>query len=72
MDHFAGPDVSIKDTSVCIVGDTSKIIREVKIASEPDALLQVLRNAACYFKRVGLEAWNWPAPLSGRINVLPA
>jgi transposase len=56
MDHFAGLDVSIKDTSVCIVDDTGKIIREVKIASEPDALLQVLRNAAYHFKRVGLEA----------------
>jgi predicted NBD/HSP70 family sugar kinase len=28
MDHFAGLDVSVKDTSVCIVDDTGKIIRE--------------------------------------------
>jgi hypothetical protein len=44
MDHFAGLDVSVKDTSVCIVDDTGKIVREVKVASEPDALLAVLRN----------------------------
>jgi predicted NBD/HSP70 family sugar kinase len=44
MDHFAGLDVSVKETSVCIVDDTGKIIREVKVASEPDALLQVLKN----------------------------
>jgi transposase len=56
MDHFAGLDVSVKDTNVCIVDDTGKIIREVKVASEPDALLQVLRNATYRFKRIGLEA----------------
>ncbi len=34
MDHFAGLDVSVKSTSVCIVDDTGKIIREVKVASD--------------------------------------
>src|SRR5215813_13114035 len=56
MDHFAGLDVSVKETSVCIVDDVGKIVREVKVASEPDALLTVLKNAACRFKRIGLEA----------------
>jgi transposase len=31
MDHFAGLDVSVKETSVCIVDDTGKIVREVKV-----------------------------------------
>jgi len=39
MDYFAGLDVSVRDTSVCIVDDTGGIIQEVKVASEPDALL---------------------------------
>ena len=56
MDHFAGLDVSVKETSVCIVDDTGRILREVKVASEPEALLQVLRNPAYRFKRIGLEA----------------
>ena len=56
MEHFAGLDVSVKDTSVCIVDDTGKIVREVKVASEPDALLQELKNSAYRFKRIGLEA----------------
>ena len=56
MDYFAGLDVSVKDTSVCIVDDTGKIVREVKVASEPRALLAVLRNATYCFKRIGLEA----------------
>jgi transposase len=56
MDHFAGLDVSVKETSVCIVDDTGRMLREVKVASEPEALLQVLRNPAYRFKRIGLEA----------------
>ena len=45
MDHFAGLDVSVKETSVCIVDDTGRIVREVKVASEPEALLTALKNA---------------------------
>ena len=56
MDHFAGLDVSVKETSVCIVDETGKIVREVKLASEPDALAAVLANPAYHFKRIGLEA----------------
>src|SRR5512141_1756427 len=56
MDHFAGLDVSVKETSICIVDDAGKIVREVKVASEPEALLAVLKNLAYHFKRIGLEA----------------
>ena len=49
-------DVSVKDTSICIVDDTGRIVREVKAASEPDVLLAVLTNPAYRFKRIGLEA----------------
>ena len=56
MDYFAGLDVSVKATSVCIVDDTGKTIREVKAASEPEALLAVLNTPAYHFKRIGLEA----------------
>ena len=56
MDYFAGLDVSVKETSVCIVDDAGKIVREARVASEPEALLQVLTNTLYRFKRVGLEA----------------
>src|ERR1035437_5286061 len=36
--------------------DTGRIVREVKVASEPEGLLQVLTNPGYHFKRIGLEA----------------
>ena len=56
MDYCAGLDVSVNETSVCIVDDTGRIVREVKVASEPAALLAVLKNSAYHFRRIGLEA----------------
>jgi transposase len=56
MTYFAGLDVSVKETSVCIVDDAGKIVQEARVASEPEALLQVLTNTIYRFKRVGLEA----------------
>jgi transposase len=55
MAYFAGLDVSVKETSVCIVDDAGKIVREARVASEPEALLQVLTNTID-LKRIGLEA----------------
>ena len=49
-------DVSVKEASVCIVDEMGKIVREVRVASEPEALLAVLANPAYHFKRIGLEA----------------
>ena len=57
MEHFAGLDVSVNETSICIVDETGRIVREVKVASEPGALLlQVLKTGGYRFKRIGLEA----------------
>jgi hypothetical protein len=38
------------------VDDTGRIVREVKVASEPEAILKVLENPAYRFKRIGQEA----------------
>ena len=50
MDYFAGLDVSVKETRVCIVDDAGKIVREARVASEPEALLQVLTNTIYRFR----------------------
>ena len=56
MEYFAGLNVRIKETSVCIVDDTGRLVREAKVLSEPEALLQVLTAPGQAFKRIGLEA----------------
>jgi transposase len=56
MEHFAGLDVSVKESNVCIVDEMGKIIREVRVTSEPEALLAVLSSRAYQIKRIGLEA----------------
>src|ERR1700685_196104 len=75
MEHFAGLDVSVKDTSVCIVDDTGKVVREVKVASEPAVLLSVLTNPGYHFKRIGLEAgpmsqWLYSALAAAGVPVI--
>jgi transposase len=39
MEFYAGIDVSLKDSSVCVVDATGRIVREAKVASEPQALV---------------------------------
>ena len=59
MDHFSGLHVSFKDTSVGIMDGVGKVVGEVRVASEPQVLLPVLRNG---FERIELEAgplWQW-------------
>jgi transposase len=56
MNHYAGLDVSVKETSICIADETGKICRELKVPSHPEDLLRVLQDPALNLVRVGLEA----------------
>ena len=56
MKYYAGLDVSVKETSVCILDETGSVCRELKVPSHPEDLLQVLRDPALPLDRVGLEA----------------
>ncbi len=38
MKHYAGIDVSLNSSTVCVVDESGKIVRETKVASEPVAL----------------------------------
>ena len=42
MDHYAGIDVSLEESSVCVIDATGRIILETKVASEPEALIAFL------------------------------
>lgn len=52
---FAGLDVSVKETSICIVDETGRICHEMKVVSHPDDLAEVLTDASWNFARVGLR-----------------
>jgi hypothetical protein len=56
MEHYAGVDVSLKESSVCVVDATGTIVREVKIASEPEALVRYFDELELPVSRIGLEA----------------
>ena len=56
MDHYAGIDVSLERSSVCVVDATGRIIREAKVASGPEALVRFFRELGLPLARVGLEA----------------
>src|ERR1051325_4682142 len=56
MEHFAGIDVSLKDSSVCVVDAAGRIVREAKVASEPEALVAWFGGLGFAVTRIGLEA----------------
>lgn len=56
MEHFAGIDVSLEQSSVCVVDGTGRIVREAKVASEPEALVRFFHGLESGVTRIGLEA----------------
>jgi transposase len=54
--HYAGIDVSLETSSICIVDGAGAIVRELRAESEPGALAAALRATGLPFSRVGLEA----------------
>src|SRR5579863_8595735 len=56
MEHYAGIDVSLECSSVCVVDGSGKIVRETKVASEPAALISWLGSLGFGLERIGLEA----------------
>jgi transposase len=56
MEHYAGIDVSLECSSVCVVDANGKIIGEGKVASEPAALIGWFGALELELARIGLEA----------------
>ena len=56
MDYYAGIDVSLEASSVCVVDGSGKVVREAKVLSEPENLIGWFRDLGLELTRIGLEA----------------
>ncbi len=61
---YAGLDVSLKETAICSIDETGKVLFEGKVATDPQVIAQCLAKRAPGLSRVGLEsgptsAWLW-------------
>lgn len=61
MGYFAGLDVSLEETAICIVDETGRIVREARAASEPEVLVAFFAACGLTMERVGLEACSLTA-----------
>jgi transposase len=64
MEHYVGLDVSLKQTSICVVNETGSVLREGVVASAPEAIAAFVRSKAPDVVRIGLETgptttWLW-------------
>src|SRR5262244_3748012 len=56
MAHFVGLDVSVKETSVCVVDDAGKVILEQQVPTEPADIISLLTSLGVSFGRIGIDA----------------
>jgi transposase len=56
MQYDAGIDVSLKQSSVCVVDATGKIVKEAKVGTDPHVLVTFFKGLGFPVTRIGLEA----------------
>ena len=55
MTHYAGLDVSLEETAICVVDETGRIVKELRAASEPRPSIAALTGLGC---RWSASAWR--------------
>lgn len=56
MEHFAGLDVGLEETSVCLIDNNGKITQETKVVTDPEAIRSAMKGYADRLSRIGIEA----------------
>ena len=64
MEYYVGLDVSLKQTSICVVNQTGSIVQEGVVDSDPEAIASFVRSRAPGTVRIGIETgptttWLW-------------
>jgi transposase len=59
MEYFAGLDVSMEETSICVIDQEGKLVLESKAETDPDAIFKALKRFAGSLRRVGHEAGSF-------------
>jgi hypothetical protein len=81
MEHYAGIDVSLEQSSICVVDATGKIVREAKVVSEPKACAFFRKRGktpgkfgvSSYRSEVGCQSGGIPCPsFRLRMHAAPA
>ena len=61
MKYYAGLDVSLEETAICVVDGAGSIVKESRAQSDPDALGAALASMELPLDRIGLEACSLTA-----------
>jgi len=61
MKYFAGLDVSLEETAICVIDEDGRIVREMRAASAPQAISDALSTSDLPLTRIGLEACSLTA-----------
>lgn len=56
MTHYAGLDVSMNTTFICIVNEKGKVVKELESLSTPEAIDSLLSGTGLKIEKVGLES----------------
>jgi len=68
MNYYAGLDVSLEETAICVVDETGRIVKETRAASQPQALIAALSRLGWPLQRIGLEACSLAAWLHDELS----
>jgi transposase len=70
MKYYAGLDVSMKETFICIMGETGNTVYESKCYSDPDCIFKCLSNSKLTLTKVGLESGSLSSYLTKGLSRL--
>jgi transposase len=56
--HYAGLDISLNETSICIVDQNGTRLRESAVPTDPESIAAFLQSSGLKFNRIGMEAGN--------------